>query len=275
MKKITQLALVLGVAASGYALASPEADRAAFQNFYEKRFPQVTEGDFINGVYSILPAAREQWEAIEEFPPYEVAIEDGEELYNTVFANGKSLADCFDTPAQRENYPYWDADRGKVVTMEMAINECRVANGEKPYKTKKGALAAVSAYMSYESRGQMINVQIPADDAGAMAAYNAGKEVFYTKRGQLNFACSDCHMYGSGLNARADTMSPAFGHASHWPVYRSKWQAMGTLHRRFAGCMTNVRAKPFRAQGTEYANLEYFLTYMSNGLEFNGPGARK
>ena len=159
--------------------------------------------------------------------------------------------------------------------MEMAINECRVANGEKPYKTKKGALAAVSAYMSYESRGQMINVQIPTDDAGAMAAYNAGKEIFYTKRGQLNFACSDCHMYGSGLNARADTMSPAFGHASHWPVYRSKWQAMGTLHRRFAGCMTNVRAKPFKAQGTEYANLEYFLTYMSNGLEFNGPGARK
>lgn len=275
MKKITQLALVLGVAASGYALASPEADRAAFQNFYEKRFPQVAEGDFINGVYSILPAAREQWEAIEEFPPYEVAIEEGEELYNTVFANGKSLADCFDTPAQRENYPHWDADRGKVVTMEMAINECRVANGEKPYKTKKGALAAVSAYMSYESRGQMINVQIPTDDAGAMAAYNEGKEIFYTKRGQLNFACSDCHMYGSGLNARADTMSPAFGHASHWPVYRSKWQAMGTLHRRFAGCMTNIRAKPFRALGTEYANLEYFLTYMSNGLEFNGPGARK
>ena len=50
---------------------------------------------------------------------------------------------------------------------------------------------------------------------------------------------------------------------------------MGTLHRRFAGCMTNIRAKPFKAQGTEYANLEYFLTYMSNGLEFNGPGARK
>lgn len=274
MKKLTQLGILVSVAVSAPALASPEQDRATFEKFYESRFPQVAEGDFINGVYSILPAAREQWEAIEEFPPYEVAIELGEEIYNTPFANGKGFADCFDTPAQRENYPYWDSERGKVVTMEAAINECLVENGEKPFKTKKGKLAEVSAYMSYESRGQTINVQIP-DDPAALAAYEQGKQLYYTKNGQLNFACSDCHMYGSGLNARAETLSPSLGHTSHWPVYRSKWQDMGTLHRRFAGCMTNVRAKPYKALGEEYSNLEYFLTYMSNGLEFNGPGARK
>ena len=140
---------------------------------------------------------------IEEFPPYEPEIEAGEELYNTAFANGKSFADCFDSPAQRENYPYWDGDRDMVVTMERAINECRTANGEKAWGWKKGKIAALSAYMSYESRGQVINTVIPADDAGALAAYESGKEMFYTKRGQLNFSCSDCHMYGAGLNARA------------------------------------------------------------------------
>jgi sulfur-oxidizing protein SoxA len=50
---------------------------------------------------------------------------------------------------------------------------------------------------------------------------------------------------------------------------------MGTLHRRFSGCNKQVRAKPFPAQGEEYRNLEYFMTYMNNGLELNGPGARK
>jgi sulfur-oxidizing protein SoxA len=50
---------------------------------------------------------------------------------------------------------------------------------------------------------------------------------------------------------------------------------IGTLHRRFTGCNKQVRAKPFKAQGEEYRNLEYFLTYMSNGLTLNGPGARK
>jgi hypothetical protein len=50
---------------------------------------------------------------------------------------------------------------------------------------------------------------------------------------------------------------------------------MGTLQRRFAGCHKNIRAKPYAAQGEEYRNLEYFVSYMSNGLEFNGPAARK
>ena len=47
------------------------------------------------------------------------------------------------------------------------------------------------------------------------------------------------------------------------------------IPQRFAGCVRDVRAKPFELQSTEFRNLEYFLSYMSNGLEFNGPGARK
>lgn len=275
MKSLFTAGLLATLGWSMSVAADPEADRLAFQAFYEKRFPKVEYNDFGNGVYSILPVARAQWEEIEEFPPYEPEIELGETLYNTAFANGKSFADCFDTPAQRQNYPHWDESRGIVVTLERAINECRTANGEKAWGWKKGNIAAVSAYMSWESRGQTIAVQVPSDQPGALEAYNEGKAFFYSKRGQLNFSCSDCHMGGAGLNARADTMSPALGHTSHWPVYRSKWQAMGTLHRRFGGCNNNIRATPMKAQGPEYSNLEYFLTYMSNGLEFNGPGSRK
>ena len=267
---------LLGLSVSAALVAGPAEDRAAFQKFYENRFPETPVDDFKNGVYSILPAAREQWEAIEEFPPYELAIERGEEIYNKTFANGKSMASCFgDDGAVRGQYPYWDKDRGMVVTMELAINECLEANGEKPLKYKKGAIADVGAFMSYNSRGQKVNVEIPSDDPRALAAYENGKEHFYTKRGQLNFACADCHMYTAGNMYRADTTSPAFGHATSWPVFRSKWQSMGTLHRRFAGCHNNIRANPYKAQGEEYRNLEYFVTYMSNDLEYNGPAARK
>ena len=279
MKKIIRHVAfgLVGLSVSAASVAGPEEDRQAFRKFYENRFPQVQPiGDFQNGVYSILPAAREQWEAIEEFPPYELSIERGEEIYNKTFANGKSLRDCFgEDGAVRDQYPHWDKERGMVVTMELAINDCLEANGEKPLKYKKGAMADVSAYMSYNSRGQILNVEIPSDDPRALAAYEMGKEQFYTKRGQLNFACADCHMHTAGLNYRADTVSPAFGHATSWPVFRSKWQEMGTLHRRFAGCHNNIRANPYKAQGEEYRNLEYFVTYMSNGLEFNGPAARK
>jgi sulfur-oxidizing protein SoxA len=269
----------LGTLGLGLALsvsAGPVEDQAAFQKYYENKFPNTPVMDFQNGVYSILPEAREQWESIEEFPPYEIAIENGEKLYHSKFANGKSLADCFGPEgAVRGQYPFWDKDRGMVITMERAVNECREANGEKPYGWKKGKIADVTAYMSFNSRGQEVKVEIPSDDPRALAAYEEGKEQFYTKRGQLNFACADCHMLTAGNLYRADTTSPAFGHATSWPVFRSKWQSMGTLHRRFAGCHTNIRANPYKAQGTEYSNLEYFVTYMSNGLEFNGPAARK
>ena len=264
------LGIALGVS------AGPVEDQAAFQKYYESRFPNTPTADFANGVYSILPEAREQWESIEEFPPYEIAIENGEKLYHSKFANGKSLADCFGPEgAVRGQYPLWDKERGMVVTMERAVNECREANGEKPYGWKKGKIADVTAYMSYNSRGQEVKVDIPSDDPRAFAAYEDGKEHFYTKRGQLNFACADCHMLTAGNLYRADTTSPAFGHATSWPVFRSKWQSMGTLHRRFAGCHKNIRANPYKAQGAEYSNLEYFVTYMSNGLDFNGPAARK
>ena len=128
--------------------------------------------------------------------------------------------------------------------------------------------------MAYTSRGNKFNIVIP-DDPRALAAYEKGKEFYYSKRGQLNFSCSNCHLGSSGMMVRADKLSPALGQPTHFPVYRSKWGEMGTLHRRFGGCNEQVRAKAFPAQSEEYRNLEYFLTYMSNGLEVNGPGARR
>jgi sulfur-oxidizing protein SoxA len=274
MKRI--LTFVLGAAlVAGLAWATPEEDRAAFTEYFKKRFPDVAVEDYANGVYSIDKPAYEQWLQIEEFPPYELALEEGKELFETPFANGKTYADCFPNGGMgiRQNYPYFDIETGQVKTLEQEINECRVKNGEDPLPYKKGKIASISAYMAYTSRGNKFDVEIPNDKA--LAAYENGKEFYYSKRGQLNFSCADCHVGNSGMMIRADKLSPALGHPTHFPVYRSKWNDMGTLHRRFDGCNKQVRAVPLPAQGEEYRNLEYFLTYMSNGMEVNGPGARK
>jgi sulfur-oxidizing protein SoxA len=268
---------LLGITlAAGAATAGPAEDQADFQHYFEQRFPSVPFESYVNGVYALDQASYEQWLQIEEFAPYELAIEDGKELFETPFANGKTYGDCFPNGGigVRQNYPYFDTDRGEVVTLELAINECRVSNGEEPLPYKKGQIAAISAYMAYTSRGAKVDVKIP-DDPRALAAYESGKEYYYSKRGQLNFSCADCHVNNAGMMIRADKLSPALGHPSHFPVYRSKWGELGTLHRRFDGCNKQVRALPRPAQGEDYRNLEYFITYMSNGLEFNGPGARK
>ncbi|MCU7799442.1 MAG: sulfur oxidation c-type cytochrome SoxA [gamma proteobacterium symbiont of Lucinoma myriamae] len=258
------------------AYASPEKDREALIKYVEVRFPGIALEEFANGAYAYDTVGRESWEAIEEFPPYEIAVDDGQEMWEQPFANGKSYKDCFaDGPVIAQNYPHWDKKQGMVITLALALNQCRKANGEKPLKYKKGSINNMLSYISFASRGKKTNVVIPEADAGAMAAYEDGKKFFYTRRGQLNFSCATCHVQNAGNKIRSETLSAALGHTTHFPVYRSKWGAVGTLHRRFTGCNKQVRAKPFKAQGEEYRNLEYFLTYMSNGLELNGPGARK
>ncbi len=273
MTMIMTVALLSYVAPSS---AGPEADQATIQRFFQKRFPDVALTDYADGVYALDENARAQWREIEEFPPYELAIDDGKVLFETPFANGKSYADCF--PNQgigiRQNYPLFDIKTGRVITLELALNECRQANGEPPLAYGKGKIAALSAYMAYTSRGEPVNIVIP-DDKRAEKAYAEGKKFFYSRRGQLNMSCATCHINNAGNRIRADILSPVLGQTTHFPVFRSKWEDMGTLHRRYAGCNRQVRAKPFPLQSAEYRHLEYFHAYMNNGLPINGPGARK
>ena len=278
MNKMLTIAATLGLisAAPQAAQASPQEDLREFRAYFAERFPDVPFNDFVNGVYSIDQASREQWESIEEFPPYELNIDKGKSLFTTPFKNGKTYASCFPNGGIgiKQDYPYFDAASGKVVTLEATINECRKKNGEEPLKWNKGAIADISAYMAYTSRGKKTNIVVPGDPA-AMEAYTRGKNHFYSKRGQLNMSCADCHQWNAGNRIRADLLSPALGHTTHFPVYRSKWGGLGTIHRRYGGCNKQVRAKPFKSQSDEYRALEYFHTYMSNGLVMNGPGARK
>ena len=258
-------------------LASPERDFDKFVNHFKERFPNTPYEDYKNGVYSIDASAREQWEAMEEFPPYELNVDRGEELFNQAFKNGNTYGSCFENDGIgiRHNYPYFDTARNKVVTLEGALNDCRVKNGEKPLSYFKGKeLAHVSAYMAYTSRGNKFNVQIP-NTSEALNAYEKGKKLYFTKKGQLNFSCADCHVYQTGTKLRADIPSPAIGHPTHFPVYRSGMGRLVTLHERFAGCLNRIRAKSFKGGSDELNNLEFFTTFMSNGLEVNGPGSRK
>ena len=255
--------------------ASPTEDLEAFKGYFYKKFPDTAKDDFINGVYSIDKPSREQWEEMEEFPPYELDVDNGKDMWEKPFANGKTYASCLgeDVSAIRGQFPRHNAKTDTLETLESQINACRTANDEKPLKWKKGKLATLSAYIAFEGRDKIIDIKVEGEKAEAW--YNKGKQFFYAKRGQLNMSCADCHINNAGNKIRADLLGPALGQPSHFPVYRSKWGGLGTLNRRYAGCNKQVRAKPFKAQSDEYKALEYFHTYMSNGLKWNGPGSRK
>ena len=276
-KIVLPVCAIIGLSLASAAVAGPEEDRLAMVSYYTERFSDVSMQEFANGLYAFDEIAREQWIEIEDFPPYEIAIDDGQALFEAPFGNGKSYADCFENDGigVRQAYPYFDAESGEVLTLELAINRCREANDEEPLPYLLGDLAAISAYMAYTSRGNTIDVRVPEDDPAALAAYEAGKQYFYSRRGQLNFSCSSCHLQSAGMMLRADRLSTTLGQTTHWPVYRAKWGEIGTLQKRFSECNTQVRAKSLEPQSIEYRNLEYFLSYMSNGLLLNGPATRR
>jgi sulfur-oxidizing protein SoxA len=197
----------------------PKADFKAFREYFTKRFPKVPLNDFVNGPYSMDAGLRKQWLAIDAFPPYDFAIDKGKQMFATPFKNGKTYADCFPNKGIgiRQNYPYFDAKSGQVITLDFAINQCREANGEKPLDYTKDDMAALTAYMAFTSRGKPMNIKIP-DDPRALAAYNKGKEYFYTRRGQLNFSCASCHVQSAGDHIRTEVLAPALGIMNALPI---------------------------------------------------------
>lgn len=272
------LTAALALSAFGAARADqidPAADAKAFRDFFVNKFPKVKFDDFVNGPYSMNEDMRKQWEEKEQFPPYEFALEAGKEMFGTPFKTGKTYADCFPNGGIgiRQNYPYFDAKDGKVVTLELALNQCREANGEAPYSYTKDEMASLTAYMAYTSRGKPFDIKIP-DDPRARDAFETGKEYFYTRRGQLNFSCASCHVQNPGERIRAEVLAPAIGILNAMPIYRSEWSGMGTISRRFTTCNSQIRGVALEPQSDEYRDLEYYLSYVSNGLPISGPGSR-
>ncbi|WP_205963730.1 sulfur oxidation c-type cytochrome SoxA [Roseicella aquatilis] len=253
----------------------PAADLRAFQAHFRDRFPQLPIAEFANGPYAMDAGMRQQWEEIMQFPPYDFAVEEGKQAFETPFANGKRYADCFPEGGTgiRQTFPYFDTAAGEVVTLDLAINRCRERNGEKPLPYQTGLMASITAYMAETSRGKPFDIRIP-DDKRALAAYEDGKRFFYSRRGQLNFSCASCHVQAAGQRLRGDVLAPALGILASFPIYRSEWGSMGTVDRRFTSCSAQTRSEPFAPQDPGYRNLEYFLSYMSNGVPIAGPGTR-
>jgi L-cysteine S-thiosulfotransferase len=253
----------------------PQADFKAFRKYFTERFPKLKLNDFVNGPYSMDEGLRKQWQAKEEFPPYEFAVEQGKQMFSTPFKNGKTYGDCFPNKgiAVRQMYPMFDAKSGQVITLEVAVNQCREANGEAPLDMMKDDMAAVTAYMAFTSRGKPFDIKIP-DDPRALASYKKGEEYFYTRRGQLNFSCASCHVQSPGERIRTEVLAPALGITAALPIYRSEWGGMGTTSRRLATCNAQVRGVPLKPGDEAYRDVEYYLSYMANGLPISGPGAR-
>jgi len=276
MKLTYRLVVLLVVTVvCGVAIAGPQEDLQRYQGYFKERFPDMSLVDLSHGMYMFSEDKRSQYNDIMEFPPYEVAVEEGKELFDKPFGNGKTYADCLPNGGVgiAQQYPKFDSQSGKVKTLPGIINECREKNGERALNVLKGDLAKIIAYLADTSRGKPISIEVP-NDPRALAAYEQGKQNYFTRRGPREFACYHCHWQASGQRIRGNELSPAVGQAANFPVYRSKWGDIGTIQRRYIGCMRNIGAVPLKEQSEAMNNLEYFHTFLSNGVPYNAPNSR-
>ena len=257
------------------AMATPEQDRQEFIKNYAKKYPNIKAEDYVYGSLAFDADSKAQYDAIMEFPPYEGELDKARKAFNTPFKNGKKYADCFPNGGKNiaGGYPYFDDKTGNAVTLSDAINACRVANGEEAFKVgDMKTMGVINVALRELSDGMLMNIKV--EGAGANAAYEAGKKSFFSRKGQLNFACATCHVQNAGVRLRSELISPAVGHAVHWPAFRGG-DNLNTLQNRYEGCYKQVRAVPPAQGSTSMNNLEYFHSYLSNGLPLKANVFRK
>ena len=254
--------------------AAPEDDRKALLDLYRQTFPNIKFEDYIYGALAMNPEAKEQYDSMMEFPPFAADVRQGGIQWEKQFKNGEQFSSCFKYGGNNvaASYPYFDDTAGRVITFENAINDCLKANKEPEIKYGSREMALLTSYAKSLSDNAKVNIKVKS--AGALAAYEKGKQIYFERRGQLNFSCATCHIDHVGKFARSEQLSMMVGQATHWPTFRGGTEAV-TLQGRFIQCQKNTRAEPREFNSTDYNNLEYFMTYMSNGLKMQTPVFRK
>lgn len=211
--------------------------------------------DFDNPGMLGVDAAAAQWETVE-----------GEA--------GKSCATCHADPSSmaglRTEMPRYNEAAGDLWSLEEYINSCRTERmGAEAWGWNSADMINMTALISFQSRGMPMNVAI---DGPAAPYWEQGREMYYTRYGQLELACANCHEDNYGNLIRADLLSQ--GQTNGFPVYRLKTTSLNSQHNRFRGCIRDTRGETFAIGSPELKALELYVASRGNGLSVEAPSVR-
>jgi sulfur-oxidizing protein SoxA len=256
--------LAAALALPPVALAAAEDVRTELTARLQAALPGVPPVDYALGAAAFDPELRALLEENANAAASSGVLEEGRKLWQRKFRNGRTLAGCFPNGGRRiaGAYPQYDARLKRVVTLETAINQCLKSHKEALFDVDDPkSMGAVVAYVRSLSDGQKVAVRVPA---AAEDRFQEGRRLYFTRMGQQNYACASCHVQGAGKRFAELTLSAPTGQATHATVIRSGL-AVG-LQARIRECLERMGAAPFAAGSEELNNVEYFLTYLSNGL---------
>lgn len=277
-------ATALGLALSGMAYADPAEDTLEVET-EEGTITLVTRAPAPAHLEGRLTEIYSGWHFRDDTTrdlqrddfdnPAMVFVDRGLDSWNAAQgANGESCAGCHQGPESmaglRAVTPRVDAKTGKLMIMEDYINGCVTERmGLEAWGTTSGKMKDMVGLISLQSRGEIVNVAI---DGPAAPFYEKGKEMYYTRYGQLEMSCANCHEDNAGRYIRSDHLSQ--GQINGMPVYRLKDAGIVTAQQRFIGCVRDTRAETFKAGSDEFKALELYVASRGNGLSVEGLGVR-
>ncbi len=268
---------------SSAVFAETDLDKELIVNGEEKLVTRAPAADHLKGnldeVYSgwLFRADETQALQMDDFDnPGMIFVDQARDAWDTVEGTeGKSCASCHGAVEEsmvgvKAVYPKWNEAAGEVRSLDMQINDCRVNRmGAEPWKLTKGKMTAMNALITLQSRGMPVNVAI---DGPVREMWERGKEMYYTKTGQLEMSCANCHEEHYDNYIRADHLSQ--GQINGFPVYRLKNAKLNAVHARFKGCVRDTRAETYKPGSEDFLALELYVASRGNGLSVEGPSVR-
>lgn len=277
-------ATALGLALSGAAFAEPvedtlviETDDGELSLVTQAPAPAHLEGA-LTTIYSGWLFREDDTRSMQKDDfdnPGMVFVDRGLDSWNAAQGkNGESCAGCHQGPESmaglRAVMPRVDEKTGNLMIMEDYVNGCVTERmGLEAWGMTSNKMKDMLALISMQSRGEVVNVAI---DGAAAPFYEKGKEIYYTRYGQLEMSCANCHEDNYGNFIRADHLSQ--GQVSGFPVYRLKDAGLVSAQQRFVGCVRDTRAETFKAGSDEFKALELYVASRGNGLSTEGVGVR-
>ena len=280
-KFIFMAGTAVALALAGAAVAEPVDEKLVIDGEIEivtkAKAPEGHPFDEVLSGWLFRTAETRALEADSFINPAMLTVEDGERVWNTVEGTeGKSCASCHGNAAESmkdigAHYPKWDAATNRPVNIELQINKCREERmGAEAYAFDKGGQRPLTTYIKYQALGTPVSIDL---SQGEMQKWwDAGKDLYYTRTGQLNLSCASCHEANAGKYIRADHLSQ--GQVNGFPLYRLKNQGIVSLHNRFRGCIRDTRAEMPKAFSDELMALEVYVTWRGTGLSVETPAVR-
>ncbi len=189
-------------------------------------------------------------------------------------ATEQSCADCHgdveSMAGVRAVMPKVNED-GELWALQNYINNCRTERMEADaWGWRSEPMKDMTSLISLQSRGMPVAVQMDGDHA---PFWEQGREMYYTRFGQLELSCANCHEDNWGRMIRADHLSQ--GMSNGFPTYRLKNASIVPLHQRFLGCIRDTRGETFAEGSPEFIALELYVASRGLGLPIEGVSVRQ